>query len=85
MSVPSLSPTFSTISIQLSFNILTTFALDSACNRSNNSTVHEELYGDRNAGIIGGSHFFGGYAVSKFPFVVIRSELIVLRRTGSAS
>jgi threonine dehydrogenase-like Zn-dependent dehydrogenase len=43
--------------------------LTTACDRTNASTTHKFLYGDRMAGIFGYSHFTGGYAGGQAEFV----------------
>lgn len=43
--------------------------LSSMCERSNNSTVQSTMYGKRTAGVLGYSHFTGGYAGGQAEFV----------------
>lgn len=43
--------------------------LTTACEKTNSSTVHKMLYGERMGGIFGYSHFTGGYAGGQAEFV----------------
>lgn len=43
--------------------------LTTACEKTNSSTVHKMLYGERTAGIFGYSHFVGGYAGGQAEYV----------------
>jgi threonine dehydrogenase-like Zn-dependent dehydrogenase len=43
--------------------------LTTACDKTNASTVHEMLYGEKLGGMFGYSHFVGGYAGGQAEFV----------------
>lgn len=43
--------------------------LTTACDKTNASTLHEQLYGSRMGGIFGYSHFTGGYAGGQAEYV----------------
>lgn len=43
--------------------------LTTACEKTNSSTVHKMLYGERMGGIFGYSHFTGGYAGGQAEYV----------------
>lgn len=43
--------------------------ISSMCERTNNSSVQNSLYGNRTAGILGYSHFVGGYAGGQAEYV----------------
>ncbi|KAF8246562.1 GroES-like protein [Wilcoxina mikolae CBS 423.85] len=45
--------------------------LTTACERTNASSLHEQVYGSRTAGIFGYSHFVGGYAGGQAEYVRI--------------